>query len=81
VGKDHYIRTLQQDVPVISLDAIRRKYKVSPTDKAANGRVVHEAKEEARSYLRKEQGFVVECNQYLKTNGARNLLIYSHLRG
>lgn len=33
MGKDHYIRTLQQDVPVISLDAIRRKYKVSPTDK------------------------------------------------
>ena len=32
---------------MISLDAIRRKYKVSPTDKAANGRVVQEAKEEA----------------------------------
>lgn len=58
MGKDHYIRTLPQDIPVISLDAIRRKYKVSPTDKAANGRVVQEAKEEARSYLRKEQGFV-----------------------
>lgn len=58
MGKDHYIRTLPQDIPVISLDAIRRKYKVSPTDKAANGRVVQEAKEKARSYLRKEQGFV-----------------------
>lgn len=49
MGKDHYIRTLPQDIPVISLDAIRRKYKVNPTDKAANGRVVQKAKEEARN--------------------------------
>lgn len=34
------------------------KHKVSPTDKAANGRVVQEAKETARNYLRKQQGFV-----------------------
>ena len=51
MGKDHYIRTLPQDIPVISLDAIRRKYKVNPTDKAANGRVVQKAKEEARNWL------------------------------
>ncbi|WP_294497452.1 hypothetical protein [uncultured Bacteroides sp.] len=49
MGKDHYIRTLPQDIPVISLDAIQRKCKVNPTDKAANGRVVQKAKEEARN--------------------------------
>ena len=32
MGKDHYIRTLPQNIPVISLDDIRRKHKVSPTD-------------------------------------------------
>ena len=58
MGKDHYINTLSPDIPIISLDAIRRKYKFSPTDRAATGRVVQEAKEEARNYLRKGQSFV-----------------------
>ncbi len=58
MGKDYYIQSLNQDIPVISLDAIRRKNKISPTDKSGNGRVVQMAKEEARSYLRKRQDFV-----------------------
>ena len=58
MGKDHYIKSSGIDVPVISLDAIRRKYRISPTDKSSNGRVVQEAKEEARSYLRKGQDFI-----------------------
>lgn len=58
MGKDYYISTLSPELPVISLDAIRRKYKLSPSDKAATGRVVQEAKEEARNYLRKSQSFV-----------------------
>jgi predicted kinase len=43
---------------VVSLDVIRRKHKLSPTDKSANGWVVQTAKEEARTYLRKGQEFV-----------------------
>ncbi len=58
MGKDHYIQSLGTDIPVISLDALRRKHKVSPTDRSANGRVVQEAKEQAREYLRKGQNFV-----------------------
>lgn len=58
MGKDHYIESLNQDVPIVSLDAIRRKHKISPTDKSGNGWVVQTAKEEARSYLRKGQDFV-----------------------
>jgi predicted kinase len=58
MGKDHYIQSLKPDIPVISLDAIRRKYKYSPTDRSATGRVVQEAKEQARVYLRKKQDFV-----------------------
>ena len=44
--------------PVISLDDIRRKNKLSPTDKSANGWVVQEAKKIARTYLRKGQDFI-----------------------
>ena len=58
MGKDHYIQSLKADIPVISLDAIRRKHKYSPTDKSATGRVVQEAKEQARVYLRKKQDFI-----------------------
>lgn len=37
MGKDYYIESRCADMPVVSLDAIRRKHKFSPTDKAANG--------------------------------------------
>lgn len=58
MGKDHYIQTLGKETPVVSLDAIRRKHKISPTDKSGNGWVVQTAKEESRTYLRKGQDFV-----------------------
>ena len=58
MGKDHYIETSGTNLPVISLDDIRRKNKLSPTDKSANGWVVQEAKKQAHAYLRKGQGFI-----------------------
>lgn len=58
MGKDDYIQSLKTDMPVISLDGIRRKHKYSQTDKIATARVVQEAKEQARIYLRKGQNFI-----------------------
>lgn len=58
MGKDYYIQTHGADIPVVSLDAIRRKHKLSPTDKSANGWVIQTAKEEARGYLCKRQDFI-----------------------
>lgn len=58
MGKDHYINSLNLDIPIISLDAIRRKNKISPTDKKRNGWVVQEAKEQAKIYLRQGQDFI-----------------------
>lgn len=87
MGKDYYLSTLSQDISVISLDAIRRKHKVSPTDKSANGRIVQEAKEEARNYLRKGQSFIwnaTNISQQMRsqlidlfiTYGARVKIVY-----
>ncbi|WP_207423030.1 ATP-binding protein [Desertivirga brevis] len=45
-------------MPLISLDNFRREKRISPTDKKANGRVIQEAKEMAKSLLRKKKGFV-----------------------
>lgn len=57
-GKDTFIKRNYKNWPLISLDDIRRKRGISPTDKSGNGRVIQEAKEQARSYLRKQQSFV-----------------------
>lgn len=58
MGKDHYIKNLNLDIPIISLDDIRRKHKIDPTDSKRNGWVVQEAKEQARIYLRVGQDFI-----------------------
>lgn len=58
MGKDHYIVNHNKDIPVVSLDDIRRKYRIDPTDRKRNGWVVQQAKEQAKSYLRKGQDFI-----------------------
>ncbi len=58
MGKDFYFRQHCPDLPVVSLDAIRRAHKLKPDDKAATGWVVQQAKEAARVHLRAKQNFV-----------------------
>ena len=55
-GKDTYIAKHYPDLPMVSLDAIRLRLGIKPTDPQAP--VVSAAKEEAREYLRKKQPFV-----------------------
>lgn len=55
-GKDTYIAGHYPDLPMVSLDAIRLRLGIKPTDPQAP--VVSAAKEEAREYLRKKQPFV-----------------------
>jgi putative nucleotidyltransferase with HDIG domain len=57
-GKDNYIRKKLRDWPVVSIDEIRRRHKIAPTDKKGNGRAIQMAKEEARVYLRSRTSFV-----------------------
>ena len=58
MGKDYLIKRRYPDWAVISLDDIRRKHKLKPTDSSANGWVIQQAKEQARNYLRKDAPFV-----------------------
>jgi predicted kinase len=55
-GKDYWVAANVPELPVISLDALRREMKVSPTDN--QGPVVSRAREAAREYLRRKQPFV-----------------------
>lgn len=58
MGKDFYIRQHCADLPVVSLDEIRRAHKLKPDDKRATGWVAQQAKEAARVHLRAGQDFV-----------------------
>jgi putative nucleotidyltransferase with HDIG domain len=58
MGKDSYISRHCPDMPVVSLDDIRRAHKLKPDDKSATGWVAQQAKEQARVYLRAKQDFV-----------------------
>lgn len=55
-GKDTYIKNNLQNLPVISLDDIRKKLKIKPTDN--QGEVINQANQAARSYLAKKQPFI-----------------------
>lgn len=55
-GKDTWIRENLPDIPMVSLDEIRRQHKIAPT--APQGFVANIAKEQAKEYLRKHQPFV-----------------------
>ncbi len=57
-GKDTFIKNNYRDWPVISLDDMRTKRGISPTDKTGNGQIIQEAKELARAYLRKQKPFI-----------------------
>ncbi|WP_337043638.1 AAA family ATPase [Emticicia sp. 17c] len=67
-GKDTYIHRFLTDWPVISLDNIRRNMNISPADKENNGKVIQIAKEQARSFLRKKQGFVWNATNITRQN-------------
>lgn len=55
-GKDRWLTDNLGDLPVVSLDTIRRAQEIDPED--SQGRVVHAAKEQARGLLRSRQPFV-----------------------
>ena len=55
-GKDTWIEKNLRDIPMVSLDEIRTKYKISPL--GPQGEVAAIAKEQARELLRKKQPFV-----------------------
>ena len=55
-GKDTWIARNVPDLPMVSLDEIRRAMKIAPTE--AQGAVIQAAQEKARELLRKKRPFV-----------------------
>ena len=69
-GKDTYIRQ-SLDLPVLSLDDIRRAHKIDPKDKKKNGRVIQMAKEHAKVWMRKGQSFVFNATNITRDMRSR----------
>jgi predicted kinase len=57
-GKNSFYEKNFANYPTVSLDALRETHKIKPTDKAAQGKVVQLAYEQAKEYCRKKQSFV-----------------------
>lgn len=64
-GKNTWIEKQGPGWPIVSLDAIRRKHKISP--KANQGKVAQMAREEAKTYLRKGENFIWNATNITKS--------------
>lgn len=64
-GKDTWIKHNLPDIPMVSLDEIRKQNKISPTDN--QGFVANLAKEQAKEYLRRHQPFVWNATNLTQT--------------
>lgn len=65
-GKDSFIKKHYADWPVISLDSLREKMKVSHGDTQGSGHVIQAAKVQAKVFLRKQQPFVWNATNITK---------------
>ena len=70
-GKDFWIEKNIPNLPMISLDEIRKAHKILPTDE--QGRVANIARDLAKEYLRKHQSFVWNATNF--TSQMRESLI------
>ncbi len=57
-GKDTWIQRQYPEWPQLSLDELRREKGVDPRNKKENGRIIQEALEQAKLYLRRQRSFV-----------------------
>lgn len=56
-GKDHWISRNRPELPVVSLDEIRRELKIDPRDN--QGKVIQEGRERAKEHLRAKRDFII----------------------
>ncbi|MEM9547944.1 MAG: AAA family ATPase, partial [Bacteroidota bacterium] len=78
-GKDAYIKN-NLGQPMLSLDNIRRKHKISPTDKKGNGRVIQLAKEKAKEFLRTKTSFVFNATNITRDMRSRWIGLFTNYK-
>ena len=80
-GKDSFIKNCYPNLPMISLDNIRREMGVSPTDKKGNGRVYQEAKERCKVLMRERKDFVFNATNLTRDMRGKWLNLFHEYSG
>ncbi len=73
VGKDTFIKNNYPDLPIISLDEIRKEFKISPRDGKAQGKIAQVAKERMKVFLRKGEPFILNATNLTQDLRAKNI--------
>lgn len=76
-GKDTFIARHYADLPMVSLDDIRKEFKISPRDSKAQGKVAHIARDRMKEFLRKKQSFVFNATNITKDLREKNINLFS----
>lgn len=79
-GKDTFIKQ-NLDLPVLSLDDIRRENKIAPTDKKGNGRVVQLGKERAKELMRARQSFIFNATNITSDMRSKWIALFAEYGG
>lgn len=79
-GKDTYIKK-NLDLPILSLDDIRRENKISPTDKKKNGLVIQMGKEQAKVFMRKRTSFVFNATNITSDRRSKWISLFTDYSG
>lgn len=58
MGKDHFVKQFYPQTQMVCLDEIRRKHKINPADRNAQGWVAQQGKEQAKQFLRTKTNFI-----------------------
>lgn len=74
-GKDTYLKEHFSGLPVVSLDALRLEMGVSPLD--PQGSVANQAKELARTYLRRRQPFAWNATSLIPMTRSKQVALFS----
>ncbi|WNJ19849.1 AAA family ATPase [Pontibacter sp. G13] len=75
-GKDTYIQR-HLDLPMLSIDAVRREHKLDPTDKKENGRAIQLTKEQAKIWMRARQSFVFNATNITASMRGRWISLFT----
>lgn len=67
-GKDHYINKHLSHLPMVSMDSIRREYRLGRNNKHDKGQVIQMAKQKAKDYLGDRCDFVWNATNITKTS-------------
>lgn len=79
-GKDTYLKK-HLDLPVLSLDDIRRAEGIAPTDRKKNGRVIQMGKEKAKEFMRARKSFVFNATNITREMRSKWISLFTDYGG